>query len=91
MLNFIIGYIVGSMLMLFALALVAINKECKPRNKVRFFIKKIEGVLYLNIRNKEHSYLLCGNINFHEWDLNPTDFTDMKEGEIKEVFLNLEE
>lgn len=90
MINFIIGFIVGTILMMCAIGLMSCQKDKKPRNKVRFFIKKIKDVLYLNIRNKEHSYLLCGDINFREWNLNSADFADMKDGEIREIFLNLE-
>lgn len=87
----IISFIVGALAMFCAIGLMSCLKDKKPRNKVRFFIRKIKGVLYLNIRNQEHSYLLCGNINFREWDLNPANFTDMKDGEIREVFINLED
>ena len=34
----------------------------------------------------------CGNSNlFENYNLNPNDFSDMKEGEIREVFINLED
>lgn len=87
----IISFIAGAMLMMCAIGLMSYQKDKKSWNKVRFFIKKIKDVLYLNIRNKEHSYLLCGDINFREWGLNSADFADMKEGEIREVFINLED
>ena len=34
----------------------------------------------------------CGNCNlFENYNLNPHDFADMREGEIREVFINLED
>ena len=45
----------------------------------------------------EHVHFLCddfcyGNQNlFENYNLNPNDFADMKEGEIREVFINLED
>ena len=45
----------------------------------------------------EHVHFLCddfrcGNRNlFENYNLNPNDFSDMKEGEIREVFINLED
>lgn len=45
----------------------------------------------------EHVHFLCddfccGNQNlFENYNLNPNDFSDMKEGEIREVFINLED
>ena len=38
MINFIIGFIVGGMLMMCAIGMVAIQKDKKPRNRVRFFM-----------------------------------------------------
>ena len=66
----------------------------KPRNNVRFFVKAVRDDMYwLYIKDKK------GNISFigldedfnNLWGLNPDDFTDMKKGEIREVFLNLED
>lgn len=38
MINFIIGFIVGAMLMMCAIGLMSCQKDKKPRNKVRFFV-----------------------------------------------------
>lgn len=49
------------------------------------------------VSRSDHVHFLCddfycGNHNlFENYNLNPNDFTDMKEGEIREVFLNLED
>ena len=80
--------------MLVALAIAAMGKEKEPRNKVRFFVKAVRDEMYwLYIKDK------TGNISFigldedfnNLWGLNPDDFTDMKKGEIREVFINLED
>ena len=94
MISFIIGFIVGAMLMMCAIGMVAIQKDKKPRNKVRFFVKAVRDDMYwLYIKDKK------GNISFigldedfnNSWGLNPADFIDMREGEIREVFINLED
>ena len=68
-------------------------KRNKPKNNVRFFVKAVRDDMYwLYIKDKK------GNISFigldedfnNLWGLNPDDFTDMKKGEIREVFINLE-
>lgn len=38
MINFIIGFIIGAMMMMCAIAMVAIQKDKKPRNKIRFYV-----------------------------------------------------
>ena len=49
------------------------------------------------VSRSDHVQFLCddfyyGNRNlFEEYNLNPDDFADMKEGEIREVFINLED
>ena len=68
-------------------------KRNKPKNNVRFFVKAVRDDMYwLYMKDKK------GNISFigldedcnNLWGLNPDDFTDMKKGEIREVFINLE-
>ena len=89
-----ISFVIGAVLMLVSLAIAAMGKDDEPRNKVRFFVKAVRDDMYwLYIKDK------TGNISFigldedfnNLWGLNPDDFTDMKKGEIREVFLNLEE
>lgn len=88
-----ISFVIGAVLMLVALSIVAMGKDYGPRNKVRFFVKAVRDDIYwLYIKDK------TGNISFvgldedfnNLWGLNPDDFTDMKKGEIREVFINLE-
>ena len=89
-----ISFVIGAVLMLVALAIAAMGKDNEPRNNVRFFVKAVRDDMYwLYIKDKK------GNISFigldedfnNLWGLNPDDFTDMKKGEIREVFLNLED
>ena len=73
------------------LASMGILKE--PRNKVRFFVQKSNNVriLYLyNTKTRTHYKIAYGGF-LKEFGLNPEDFADMKEGEIREVFINLED
>lgn len=68
-------------------------KENKPSNNVRFYVKAIEdGVPWLYIQRKtgELGFVAHTNI-FTSYGLNPEDFANMKKGEVKEVFLNLED
>lgn len=107
MINFITGFIIGAMLMMCAIGMVAIQKEKEPRNNVRFFVVKgrdicsdnIElwiGKLEWNERIRRWipstgSRFLSPVYDFKDFNLNPDDFVDMKEGEIREVFINLED
>ena len=78
----------------------------KPKNKVKFFVVKQPGIyglrLFLGkptwdkntsawIADKSCVKLLSTNFTFEYYNLNSADFDDMKIGEIKEVFLNLED
>ena len=105
MINFIIGFILGAMLMMCAIGMVAIQKDKKPRNKVRFYIAKPSGYymyyLYLGkprrvfsngkfiFKSAHNGRFITDNV--FDYGLNPRDYDDMKIGEIKEVFLNLED
>ena len=107
MISFIIGFIIGAMLMMCAIGMVAIQKEKEPRNNVRFFVVKGRGICSDNIElwigklewnerirrwiPSTGSRFLSPVFDFKDFNLNPDDFVDMKEGEIREVFLNLED
>ena len=106
MISFIIGFIVGAMLMMCAIGMVAIQKDKKPRNKVHFYIAKPSGYymyyLYLGKPRRVFSngkFLFKSSAdkgrfitdNLAAYGLNPRDFDNMEEGEIREVFLNLED
>ena len=90
----LITFIVGAGFMLAMHSIAVMGKVEEPRNKVRFFVKAVRDDMYwLYIKDKK------GNISFigldedfnNLWGLNPDDFTDMKKGEIREVFINLED
>ena len=87
-----IAFIIGAVLMLVALAIAAMGKDYEPRNKVRFFVERvISDNYFLYINGKDKQYPLASERLFKDFGLNPDDFADMKVGEIREVFLNLED
>ena len=108
MINFIIGFIVGAILMMCAILLVAYRKDKKPRNKVRFFVAKDKKYTRLYIgepvlcdyRNGFYSYFnkdkyisvkIADVADLRYFGLNIDDFADMKDGDIREVFINMED
>lgn len=87
-----VSFVIGAVLMLVSLAIVAMGKDDEPRNKVRFFVEKeISNSYFLYIGNKGGMCYICSNNFFKKFGLNPDDFADMKEGQLREVFINLEE
>ena len=87
-----ISFVIGAVIMLVALAIAAMAKDDEPRNKVRFFVgKEISNSYFLYIENKGEMCYICSNNFFKKFGLNPDDFADMKEGQLREVFINLEE
>ena len=102
-----ISFVIGAVLMLVALAIAAMGKDDEPRNKVRFFVTcevnyrgEIIRTLWLGkpyyTKDKRFasdiwSRILAINGSFVGYNLNYSDFADMKEGEIREVFINLED
>ena len=103
----VIAFVIGAVLMLVALAIVAMSKDDEPRNKVRFFIVKGRDICSDNIElwigklewdkrikrwiPSTGSRFLSPYYDLKDFNLNPDDFDDMKEGEIREVFINLED
>ena len=78
--------------MLAILSIAAMGKVKEPRNKVRFFVERvISDNYFLYINGKDKQYPLASERLFKDFGLNPDDFADMKVGEIREVFLNLED
>lgn len=86
---YIISFIVGAMVMMCAIGLVSLCKDKEPRNKVKFIVSN-QVSLVLSLFTKHGWYYLCKEEDFKRFNLNPNDFSDMKIGEIREVFLNLE-
>ena len=87
-----ITFIFGAVFMLIAVCVVAMSKVKEPRNKVRFFVEKeVFNSYFLYIGNNDVMCYICSNDFFKKFGLNPDDFADMKEGQIREVFINLED
>ena len=87
-----ITFIMGAVFMFIAVCVVAMGKVKEPRNKVRFFVERVISDNYvLYIEGKNRLYSIASARLFENFGLNPDDFADMKEGEIREVFINLED
>ena len=87
-----ITFIMGAVFMLAIYSIEAMGKSKEPRNKVRFFVEKeVSNRYLLYINNKEGICYICSDNSFKKFGLNQDDFADMKEGEIREVFINLED
>ena len=88
-----ISFVIGAVFMLVALAIAAMGKDDEPRNKVHFYVKREYGNRFTLWVGKtiSISYFVFADWFFKEFNLNPDDFADMKEGEIREVFINLED
>ena len=87
-----IAFVIGAVFMLAILSIAAMGKVKEPRNKVRFFVERvISDNYFLYINGKDKQYPLASERLFKDFGLNPDDFADMKEGEIREVFINLED
>ena len=77
--------------MLTMLTIVAMGKVEEPTNKVRFYIRKTTKGNILSLKNKIGLLIISIDIEFEDFGLDPDDFADMKEGELREVFINLED
>ena len=88
-----ITFVIGAVFILAIYSIEAMGKSKEPRNKVRFFVQKINNIHVLclyNTKTKTHYKIAYGGF-LKEFGLNPDDFADMKEDEIREVFINLED
>ena len=86
-----ITFIFGAVFMLTMLTIVAMGKDKEPRNKVRFYIRKTTKGNILSLKNKIGLLIISIDIEFKDFGLDPDDFADMKEGELREVYLDLED
>lgn len=102
-----IAFVIGALFMLAMLSVAAMGKVKEPRNKVRFYVTcelnyrgEIIRTLWLGkpyyTKDKRFasgiwSRILAVNGSFALYNLNYSDFEDMKNGEIREVFINLED
>lgn len=101
-----IAFIIGAVFMLAMLSIAAMGKVKEPRNKVHFYVTcesnysgDIIRTLWLGkpYYTKDKRFAadiwsrLAVNKSIALYNLNYSDFEDMKEGEIREVFINLED
>ena len=87
-----ISFVIGAMFMLAILSIATMGKDKEPRNKVRFFIRRISiDRFILTILNKEGYCVLSDYVRFQDWNLYKKDFEDLEIGERKELILNLED
>ena len=88
-----IAFVIGAIFMLAILSIAAMGKDDELRNKVRFFVQKSNKVcsLYLYSTKTKTFYKITYYRFLKEFGLDPYDFSDMKEGEIREVYLDLED
>ena len=103
----LITFIVGAGFMLAMYSIAAMCKDKEPRNKVHFYVTcelnyrgEIIRTLWLGkpyyTKDKRFASgiwnrILAVNGSFVGYNLNYSDFTDMKEGEIREVYLDMED
>ena len=103
----LITFIVGAVFMLAILSIAAMGKDKEPRSNVRFFITRDSNYtnrlkLWLGkpewsenvvswISRSKYVHFICNDYYFEFYKLNPENFADMKEGDIREVFINLED
>ena len=86
-----IAFIIGAVFMLTILSIAAMGKDKEPRNKVRFYIRKTTKGNILSLKNKIGLLIISIDIEFEDFGLDPDDFDDMKEGELREAHLDLED
>ena len=87
-----ISFILGAMFMFVAFCIVAMGKVQEPMNKVQFFVKRTShGYYSLYIKGKYKLHTIVTEISLNDFGLSIYDFADMKNGEMREVFLNLED
>ena len=84
------GFIIAVLVVLLYECEIAKTRK-EPRNKVRFFVDKDNMELYLRMNYRKYDTFICNGSLFRHYGLNKDDFADMKEGEIREVFINLED
>ena len=101
-----ISFIIGAMFMFATLCIVAMGKE-KESNNVRFFVTRDNEdafrnppVLWVGVPKKINAWysltekskpLAFSKEDFKHYGLNYEDFFNIKEGGIREVFINLED
>lgn len=85
----LVSFILGGLFMLTMLAITAMNKESK--SKVRFFVTKEDGTLFLLMKRWDSYSCIAAEQYFNLFSLSNSDFRNLEEGKRIEVFLNLED
>ena len=90
---YFIAFIICVIAMYRLARLISFAKQEEPVNRVHFYVKREHGNRFTLWVGKtiSISYFVFADWFFKEFNLNPDDFADMKEGEIREVFINLED
>ena len=86
-----ITFVFGAVFMFIVVCIVAMGKVKEPRNKVRFFVDKDNMELYLRMNYRKYDTFICNGSLFRHYGLKNDDFADMKEGQIRKVYLDLED
>ena len=86
-----ITFILGAVFMLIMLTIAAMGKVKESRNKVRFYIRKTTEGNILSLKNKIRLLISSIDIGVEDFGRGLDDFADMKEGELREVYLDLED
>ena len=102
-----ISFIIGAMFMFMTICIVAMGKEKEPNNNVRFFVTRDNEdglrnppVLWVGVPERNPAWwsltetskpLAFSEEGFKYYGLNYEDFFNMKEGEIREVFINMKD
>ena len=86
----VIAYIFGAISMFMIVCIGYAAKQEEPVNRVRFYVKAVEDEgPWLFIQKKNGDFIVIAPQGlFVDFGLNPLDFCNMKQGEIREVFLN---
>lgn len=101
----IISFVIGAMVMMCAIGLMSCQKDREPKNKVKFYICKNplgELVLWMGkpmwswkllefVPTKKYATFISTRRNFYKYKINEDDFKDMRNEEIREIYLNLED
>ena len=86
---YLVSFILGGGFMLVILAISTMGKE--PKNKVRFFVSKSDGALFLLMKRYNYYSIIAIEQHFNLFGLSEFDFRDLEDGKKIEVFLNLED
>ena len=89
-----ITFVLGAMFMLSFIIIAAMSKTQEPKNNVHFYVEKVHKDCYylvIKTKTKKTRSVLFATKDFEEFGLNSDDFYTMKDGEVREVFLNFED